>query len=344
MVVLKNEVQVDIRLSTPEAYGALIQYNTGSKQHNILLRTYALEKGLSLSEYGIKEKETDKTLEFADEKSFYKKLGLPYIPPEIRQGTDEIEKALAGKLPKLVELENIKGDIHTHTVASADAVGELEDMVDAAADLDYEYYGVSDHPPSIQARGFYKVEKMVTEMREHVDKANKERDDIEVLCGYEVLISADAKLQLPDELLKILDYGIGSIHTAFDQSKEEITKRLLVAIESPYIHVIGHPTGRLINQRDPVDPDWDKVFDAVKANDKVLEINSQPSRLDLTFDLVREAVERDIKLVINTDSHAVDQLMYMRYGIDVARRGWAEAKNIINTLPYKEFVKALGIK
>ncbi|RJR26533.1 DNA polymerase/3'-5' exonuclease PolX [candidate division WWE3 bacterium] len=338
VVVLTNDVQVDIRVSTSSAYGAMLQYNTGSKQHNILLRTYALEKGMSLSEYGIKKR--DKLKEFDNEEEFYKELGLPYIPPEIRNGTDEIELAKNNKLPKLLELSDIKGDLQSHTIFS-DGINTLDEMVEKAASLGYEYFGVTDHAPSVQSRGYKEVERLIRDYREQINKINNSQDKIRVLFGFEINILADSTLGLPDELMEELDFALASIHTAMNQSKEQMTQRIIKAIENPYITFIGHPSGRLINERDACDIDWKSVFDALVQNDRMIEINSQPNRLDLTDDLVRVALERGIKLLINTDAHATDQLDFMRYGIDVARRGHCEKKDIMNTLPYKEFVKLL---
>ena len=338
VVVLSNDVQVDIRVSTPEAYGAMLQYNTGSKQHNIILRTYALEKGMSLSEYGIKRK--GKLEEFDNEEDFYKELKLPYIPPEIRNGTDEVELAEKNKIPDLIKLSDIKGDLQSHTIFS-DGINTLEEMVEKAISLGYEYYGVTDHAPSVQARGYKEVERLIQEQRDLINKINSRQDKIKVLFGFEINILADATLGLPDELIKELDFALASIHTAMNQDKAQITERYIMAIENPYINFIGHPSGRLINERDALDVDWKKVFDALKANDKMIEINSQPNRLDLTDDLVRVAINQGINLLINTDAHATDQMDYMKYGIDVARRGHCEKKHIMNSLPLKEFVKLL---
>lgn len=335
-VVLTNDAQVDLRVSTPQAYGAMLQYNTGSKQHNILLRTYALEKKMSLSEYGIKKGK--ELLEFDNEKDFYGTLGLPYIPPELRGGTDEIELASQNKLPKLVELSDIQGDLHTHTDFS-DGTHTFDEMVIAAIDKGYKYYGVSDHSPSIQSRGRKEVERLILDRRERIDEFNKKQNKIKVLFGFEVNIAVDADLALPNELLALLDYTIASIHTSFNQDRDTITNRLVKAIENPYVTFIGHPSGRLINEREACDIDWKKVFDALLANNKLIEINAQPSRLDLADDLVRVAVAKGIKILINTDSHSPDQLDLMKYGIDVARRGFCSKDDIVNTLPYDEFVK-----
>jgi len=340
-VVLKNELQVDLRVSTPEAYGAMLQYFTGSKQHNILLRNFSLSKRMSLSEYGIK-KGSD-THEFPDEPSFYKFLGLPYIEPELRNGSNEIEAAMAGKLPELVDLKDIKGEVHTHTTDS-DGVNTLEEMVEAAIALGYEYLGISDHAPSVTSRGYKEVTDIIKKKRAAINKLNEKQNFIKVFFGYEVNILADATLGLPDEVLSELDYVVASIHTSFNQDREQITDRLLAAIENPYVNIIGHPSGRLLNQRDPVDPAWDKVFLAARDNNKILEINSQPDRLDLTDDLVKEAISWKVKMVISSDAHSTDQLSFMKYGIYNARRGWAERKNIVNALGFDDFVKDAGIR
>jgi DNA polymerase (family X) len=337
VILLTGDVQVDMRVSTPEAYGSMLQYNTGSKQHNVILRTYALEKGMSLSEYGIKK--GGELHEYKTEENFYKAIGIPYIEPELRQGTDEIDLARKNKLPKLITLSDIKGDLQSHTTFS-DGLTSLEEMVEKAISLGYEYYGVTDHGPSVINRGFKEVERLLVEQREKIDKINAQKK-ITVLFGMEVNILADASLGLPDELLKLLDFALGSIHTAFTQDKNTITNRVIKAIENPYISFIGHPTGRLINEREACDIEWNKVFDALLANNKTIEINAQPNRLDLTEDLVRIAVKRGIKLIINTDAHAPDQMDNMRYGIDTARRGYCEKDNVINTKPFKEFISLL---
>ncbi len=339
-VVVGDDLQVDIRVFNPKVRGSMLQYFTGSKAHNVLLRTYSLESGLSISEYGIKKVSTGKVHEFKTEEDFYDFLNLQYIPPEIRQGKNEIELAKKQKLPRLITLKDIRGDIHTHTIAS-DGVNTLTEMANAAKELGYNYIGIADHAPSVQNRGFDEVKDIIQKTRKTIDEFNATQNDIKVLFGYEVNILADATLSLPDELLAMLDYAIASIHTSFTQDRETITKRLVAAIENPYINIIGHPSGRLINEREGCDANWTEVFIAAKDNDKILEINSQPNRLDLADDLVYEAVNRGLDLIINTDAHATDQLALIHYGIDVARQGWCESKNIINTLNYEDFVKAL---
>jgi DNA polymerase (family X) len=336
--VLKTDVQVDVRVIEPSAYGSMLQYFTGSKQHNVILRTHALENDMSVSEYGIKR---DGGLnEYATEESFYSALGLDYVPPEIRQGREEVVLATQKMLPELVKIEDIKGDIHTHTVAS-DGVDDLIEMVDAAVDLGYEYYGVADHAPSITSRGLKAVSSIISTQREHIEQINTSYSNITVLFGYEVNILSDATLGLPDEFLAQLDYVIASLHTSLDQDRKQMTKRLLSAIENPYVNIIGHPTGRLINDRRGIDVDWSEIFDAVLKYNKILEINAQPNRLDLPDDLVYEAIKKGIKLIINTDAHAKGGLSLMGYGVDVARRGWCTKNNIVNTLHLNEFLRLL---
>jgi len=339
-VVLSNEIQVDLRVSTPQAYGSMLQYFTGSKQHNILLRNYALSMGMSLSEYGIKK--DGKLKEFSDEKSFYNELGLSYIPPEIRNGDFEIEAAKEGKLPNLIKLEDIKGDIHFHTIAS-DGVNTLEEMIEEAKKLGYQYIGVADHAPSIQSRGLGTVLKIVSDTRKKINDINSSQTDIKVLFGYEVNILVDNSLGLPDDILKDLDFVIAGIHTAFGQDKETVTKRLISAIENPYVRVISHPSGRLLNERDPADPDWRKIFSAARDNGVILEINAQPQRLDLPDDLAKSAMEWGVDLIIDSDAHSTREFSFMRYGVDNARRGWVQKDNVINTLAYDKFIKKLRL-
>ena len=338
-VVLKNDVQVDVRVSEPEAYGSMLQYFTGSKQHNILLRNYALNKGLSLSEYGIKKGEN--LAEFDSEEGFYKELGLSYIEPELRNGNFEIEVAQEDKLPKLIELKDIKGDLHTHTTLS-DGVNTIDEMVEMAKNMGYEYFGVTDHAPSVQSRGMGSVLKQISETRKKIDEINSSQKDIKVLFGYEVNILADSTLGLPDDILKDLDYVIAGIHTAFNQDKELMTERIVSAIENPYVRIIAHPSGRILNERESIDVDWEKVFSAARDNNVILEINSQPTRLDLPDDLVKLAIEWGVDLIINTDSHSTNELNFMKYGVNIARRGWAEKDNIVNTLSYEDLLEKLN--
>ncbi|MFH1295442.1 MAG: DNA polymerase/3'-5' exonuclease PolX [bacterium] len=328
-VWLKNGTQINIRTSDPKSYGAMVQYFTGNKQHNVLLRTYALDQGKSLSEYGIKIK--GKLHHFATEDAFYAELGLPLIPPEIRQGKDEVELAAAGKLPNLITREDIKGDLHVHTNLS-DGINSLQEMVEGAIARGYEYVGISDHSPSLQSRGKYEVLGIVEGFRNQVEQINSSQNDIRVLFGYEVNILVDGKLSLTDDVLEKLDYVVASVHTSFNQSRKVVTERMLSAIRHPLVTVIGHPSGRLINEREPLDLDWDRIFSAVTEHKKLLEINSQPNRLDLPDDLVYTAGKQGIKFLMSSDAHSVDSLDYMAYGVNTARRGWLTKQSVVNTL------------
>lgn len=340
-VILTNDIQIDLLLSEPDSYGSMLQHFTGSKNHNILLRSYALESGLSLSQHGIKH--AGITTKYADEKKFYRALSLDYIPPELREGTEEIGLAKDGKLPELVTLNDIRGDLHMHTVAS-DGVNTLEDMVGACKKLGYAYIGITDHSPGMQSRGRFAVLGVMEETIKRIEQINDSQDDIRVLFGYEVNILADATLSLPDEVLEKLDLVIAAVHTSLNQDRAQMTARIMSAIENPNVDIIGHPSGRLINEREASDLDWDQIFDTAKKYNKILEINSQPTRLDLPDDLVREAVKRKIKLVINSDSHDAEKLDLIRFGVDVARRGGCSKEDIINTLPLKEFMAQLPKK
>jgi DNA polymerase (family 10) len=216
-------------------------------------------------------------------------------------------------------------------------------MVGEAKKLGYQYIGVSDHAPSVQARGLGTVLKMVSDTRKKIDDINSSQKDIKVFFGYEVNILVDNSLGLPDDILKDLDFVIAGIHTAFGQDKDTVTERLLSAIENPYVRVISHPSGRLLNERDPADPDWKKIFSAARDNNVILEINAQPQRLDLPDDLVKSAIEWGVDLIINSDAHSTGEFSFMRYGVDNARRGWAQKGDIINTLDYDKFVKKLRV-
>ncbi len=335
-VLVSSGVQVDFRVVSPKRLGSMLQYFTGSKQHNILLRTHALERGLSLSEYGIKDGEVLR--EFAEEQDLYEYLGLQFIPPELREGTTEIEVARKHALPKLLALEDIRGDLHMHTTAS-DGKGTILDMARKAKALGYAYIGISDHAPSVHSRGLDAVQALVMKTRSEIDLLNSRGNLPHILFGYEVNILATGELSLPESILEQLDYVIGGIHTSFGQSRRDLMHRFEVALSNPHLTFIAHPTARLLGSRSPLDVDWETFLDMVAVAGKFLEINSQPSRLDLPDDLVRLALERHIPLLVNTDAHDVASLEYMRYGVNIARRGWCESQNILNTLPLRTFLR-----
>jgi DNA polymerase (family 10) len=337
-VVLNNDLQVDLRVILKKELGSMLQYFTGNMQHNVLLRQYALQNSMSLSEYGIKYQE--KLEEFAHEEDFYKRLGLQYIVPELRHGKNEIELAKKNELPKLVKLEDIKGDLHTHTTFS-DGENTLEEMVNKAREKGYEYIGISDHAPSVVSRGEDEVKRLIEKRRKDIDELNKKYSDIKILFGMEVNILADNSLGLPDELLKLLDYAIASIHTSFEMDRDKMTERVLSALSNPYIKIWGHPSGRLLNEREGVEINWTKIFEFAAENKKIIEINAQPQRLDLADDLVYEAIKAGVTIIINTDSHNAQSLDMMKYGIDVARRGFCEKHHILNTLNLEKLLEKI---
>jgi len=366
-VLLANSRQVDLRVQKPKSYGAMLQYFTGSKQHNIHLRELALKMGLSLSEHGIKVidkykiqstkfkiqsaswRTKSKIYEFAEEEDFYKALGLTWIPPELREDTGEIEAAQKGKLPKLVEVSDIKGDLHMHSNFPIEeshdpGADSMEKMIQTAAVLGYEYIGFSEHNPSQSQHSPEEIISLIKRKKEAIDKINYSRTKKLlkwIFNGLEIDIKSNGDLALPLKALDLLDYGIASVHSNFKMSREEMTRRVLQALDHPKIKIFGHPTGRKLGQREGYELDWEKVFDFCLKRSKWIEINAWPDRLDLPDGLVCEAVKRGVKMVINTDSHATEQLFLMEYGVSVARRGWAEKKDIVNTLPYDKISKLL---
>lgn len=347
-VVLKSGIQLDLLVGKPPAYGALLQHFTGSKSHNIKLRTLALEKGLSLSEYGVKK--GDRLQVTGTEEKFYKLLGMQVPSPEIREDTGEIEAALKHGLPDLVELKDIKGDLHLHSnypiksPSHGPGVDLIEEIIKKAQELEYEFVGISDHPPGFTTSTKEETIKWVQKRTKFIQSLQKKTKSIRVLNGLEIDILGDGSLSVPDEALATLDYCIAGIHSGHSASKEVITKRLVSALNSPYVDIISHPTGRLLNERESSDADWEEVFKAAAKNNKILEINSHPIRLDLRDDLVREALKYGVKFIINTDAHEVSQMGNMRFGVSVARRGWAEAKDVVNTWDWTEFAKWFNIK
>jgi DNA polymerase (family 10) len=356
-ILLKNGRQVDLRVQNPKAYGAMLQYFTGSKHHNIHLRELALKKGFSLSEYGIKKIKNLKLKikNYESEEDFYKALRLPWIPPELREDTGEIEAALRqaqGKpdgLPKLVELEDVKGDLHIHSNFPVEeshdpGLDPMEEIIKVASSLGYNYIGFTEHNPSQSQHSENQIMSLLKRKKEAIDKINCSRVKKllkGVFNGLEIDIKPNGELAIPKKALYLLDYGIASIHSSFNMKRDQMTKRVLRALDYPKIKIFGHPTGRKLGQREGYELDWEKIFEFCKRHDKWLEINAWPDRLDLPDALVREAVKNGVKMVICTDAHAKNQLTLMSYGVAVARRGWAEKKDIINTLSYDKIVQEL---
>lgn len=335
-VILPGGLQADLRIVEHDSFGSLLQYFTGGKQHNIILRTRFQKQGLKLSEYGITDMATDKLEKFATEEDFYQRLGLQYIPPEIREGTTEIELAAQDALPKLVELSDIKGDIHVHSDWS-DGHESIEDMASAAKARGYKYIAITDHSAGRGiAHGLN--EERRKEQIEEIKRINKQMRGIRILAGIEVDIRADGSIDLSPELLSELDIVVASIHSGMNQNEEQITGRVLKAIENPNVDVIAHLTCRLIGEREPVAIDTEAIFKAAAKCNKALEINAMPERLDLKDIHVYRARELGVRLVIGTDAHSSAQLDFMRYGIGVARRGWCQSEHIVNTWPIEEIL------
>lgn len=330
-IALFNGLRVDLMIQPSMHYGSLLQHFTGSKLHNIHLRHVALEKGFSISEYGVKDVKKGKVLEIKEEGEVYKLLGMQVPAPELREDIGEIEAGLAHKLPKLIELEDIKGDLHVHTSWS-DGKESVEVMAEAGKKMGYGYIALTDHSyPNLDFKRRIK----------EIEQYNSNNKKYRVIYGLEVNINADGTMQVPDEILKMHQWNYGSIHTSFRQSREEMTRRLLKAVEHPYIDVIAHPTGRLLLEREGIEADWEEVFKAVAANNKYLEIDSYPNRLDLPDNLVKEALKFGVKFVIDSDSHSTAHLPLMKFGISVAKRGWLEKDNVINCLNWEDFESIL---
>jgi len=336
-VKLKSDLQVDVRMLDPSAYGAALMYFTGSKEHNVALRERAKKKGWKLSEYGLFRGE--KSIAGRTEEEVYQKLGLPWIPPEIRENQGEIEAAEDGRLPKLVELGDIKGDLQMHTTAS-DGRCSVEEMAAAAKELGYRYILITDHSKAVTiANGL--DDKRALENIQRIKAARKKVKDIEIWAGTEVDILAAGKLDYPDEILKQFDIVLASVHSRMTQPGEEMTARLLKALESPYVRILGHPTGRQILKRDPFLFDIETVFEKAKELGVILEVNASPERLDLSDHNVRLAANKQMKVIISTDAHHPSHFKFMRFGVLTARRGWMSKEGVLNTLPPEKLLAAL---
>lgn len=352
-LLLANGRQADLRVQSPKAYGAMLQYFTGSKNHNIRLRELALSKGLSLSEHGIKSVKTGKIAEYATEELFYNAIGLPYIPPELREDKGEIDAAMNNKLPTLVTLPDIRGDLHIHSSYDLEPSHDLgknsmAELLSEAERLGYEYIGFSDHNPGITNHTKQEIVDIMKRRKsayEHQYSSWKDRvkgrAHYFLMCEVDIL--PDGRLALPDEAMEYVDAVIVSVHSAFTQPREVVTARLIQALTShPKVRILGHPTGRLLGSREGIDADWPAVFDVVKKHDIALEINAYPERSDLPDTLVYDAIKLGIKFTIDTDAHAVEHMGLMRYGVSVARRGWAEKRDVLNTLAYNDFTNWLA--
>ncbi|OGK23358.1 hypothetical protein A3C25_06495 [Candidatus Roizmanbacteria bacterium RIFCSPHIGHO2_02_FULL_38_11] len=354
-IIVNPNIRIDLRIQEDKSYGSMLQYFTGSKAHNINLREFALKKGYSLNEYGIKPikpisnkvpNPKFKLLEFEKEEKLYNFLGLQYIPPEIREGTDEIEMAKARKIPKLVETNEIKGDLHIHSSYDLKPSHDLgkntyKEILEKAERLDYQYVGFADHNPKIADLSKNEVMEIMRLRSDEINKVAAKSRKVKCFIGLEVDILPDGKIALPEEAINYVDYLIVSVHSVFNQDAKSMTSRVLKALSYPKVKILGHPTGRLLGKREGYELEWPKIFDYCKKKNIVLEINSWPQRLDLPDLLVREGLNYRVKFVVDTDAHANDQMDGIFYGISVARRGWCEKNDIMNTLPYIEIRKWL---
>ncbi|MDD5680857.1 MAG: DNA polymerase/3'-5' exonuclease PolX [Candidatus Omnitrophica bacterium] len=341
-ILTNGNIQVDLRVVSPESYGAALLYFTGSKEHNIKLREMAVKKGLKINEYGVFNVKTNKKIAANTEKDMYGIFKMAYIEPELRENTGEIEIALKDGLPKLVRLADIKGDFHVHTEAS-DGVLSISEIAKIARQKKYEYVVITDHSASLKIAGGLSEREMLRQ-KEKIDAFNKKSRDVKLLAGSEVDILDDGSLDYSDSLLKKLDFVIAAIHTGFHQSKDKLTGRIIKAIRNKYVNLIAHPSGRLIGQRAAYELDYGKIFIAAAETGTAIEINAYPERLDLTDINSRRAKETGVKLAISTDAHAAGHFNNMIYGVSVARRGWLEKKDVINSLPLKEIVKFVAKK
>lgn len=333
----KYTMQVDLRIVPPENFGAALQYFTGSKDHNITLRSLALRQGLTINEYGVFEEKTGNQVAGATEEDVYAALGLPLIPPEMRENRGEIEAAAEGKLPDLIDLPAIRGELHSHSTYS-DGHSTITEMADAARARGYEYLAVTDHSKAL-AWGI--DEKTLLKQIKEIQKLNEKYKDFRVLTGCEVDILSDGRLAIDAEVLEQLDLVIASVHSNFKQSREEMTQRIIKAMETGLVDIVAHPTGRLVAQREGYDVDVPALIETAKRLGIALEINAHPDRLDLNDINARAAKNAGITLTIDTDAHSPSNLDLMRFGIHTARRAWVEKKDVLNTKPLDDLLKWL---
>ena len=334
-VRFESGINADLRAITKEQFPYALHYFTGSKDHNVAMRSLAKRVGMKLNEYGLFK--GDSLIKCKTEEDIFKTLKLDYIPPELREGLGEISAAQKNELPKLVEEKDIKGIIHVHSDYS-DGNASIKELALVAKKKGYKYIGISDHSESAGYAGGLKLETLKKQWSE-IDKLNKSNLGIRILKGTEVDIKKDGSIDYSNDILKQFDFVIASIHSSFQLPEKEMTNRICKALENPYVSILGHPTGRLLLQRDAYSINLDKVIDCAAKNKKSIEINSHPQRLDLDWRYVKRAKEKGIKLVICPDAHSIDGFEYITYGVNIARKGWCEKKDILNCLPVKDFLK-----
>ncbi|MBA4494555.1 DNA polymerase/3'-5' exonuclease PolX [Paenactinomyces guangxiensis] len=334
------EMSVDVRLVTPDQFASAWHHFTGSKEHNVRIRQRAKQYGWKVSEYGIFNPETEETKTFADEADFFSHLELPYIPPELREDRGEMEKAEQGELPELIRIEDYRGDLHMHSLYS-DGADSIYKMAKAAQERGYEYIAITDHSQSLKVASGLTMDE-IFEQWEEIQKVNEELENFTILRGTEMDILPDGRLDFPDELLEQMDIVIASIHSSFRQDEKTMTRRIVEAMENPHVDIIAHPTGRLIQRRDPYQVDIDDLFQTAADTGTILELNANPHRLDLNDELLKKAKEEyGLTFTINTDAHSAEGLANIFFGIATARRGWLEKQDVINTMPLKDLRKRL---
>jgi len=335
----RNGMQVDVRLLPPESFGAAMQYFTGSKAHNVALRQRALKMGYTLSEYSLADLKTEEPVAGKSEEEIYAKLKLDFIPPELRENLGEIDAAASHELPKLLELSDILGDVHMHTVET-DGRNTIEEMAEAARDRGYQYMAITDHSKNLAFANGLTDERALVHI-EKIRAAEKKMTGIRIFAGIEVDILTDGALDLSDSVLEQMDIVIASVHSQFNQDRDTMTERLLKAVANPNTSIIGHPTGRLLLRRDAYPFDLDAVLKAAAAHKVAMELNAYPDRLDLCDVHLRMAKQHGVKIVINTDSHHTSHMEKLHYGVTQARRAWLTKDDVLNTLPQKKFAQAM---
>jgi DNA polymerase (family 10) len=341
-ILTPDGVQVDLRVVDPESFGAALQYFTGSKEHNVRLRELAVRRGLKVNEYGVFRVKTGRRIAGREETDVYRALGLPWIPPELREDQGELDAAKAGALPRLVEPGNIRGDFHIHTTWS-DGSDSLETIAEALAARGYAYAAICDHSRSLKVAHGMSIQRLRQQMAK-IRAWNARSKRLRLLMGSEVDILSDGSMDYPDHVLAELDFVVGSIHSGFSQSESMLTRRLVTAMRNPYVTLIAHPTGRLMGQREPYEVDLEAVFKSAKATHTALEMNAYPRRLDLCDTAARRANELGVMLAVSTDTHSLDQLDQMAIGLGVARRAWVEPERLLNCRPLKELLQWIAEK
>lgn len=338
-VLLKQGLQVDLRVLEDDSFGAALQYFTGSKDHNVSLRERAKRMGFKINEYGLFRTSDDKKVAGREEEDIYKRLKLAMPPPEIRENRGELERAETGNLPRLIQLDDIQGDLHMHTTAS-DGRNSIAEMAEAGRRKGYRFIAITDHSKALAMTGGLDEKRVLAQIDE-IETLRSEKPGLEIFTGIEVDILADGVLDLSDEVLSRLDVVIASIHSRFNLTRKEMTLRICKALENPHVNILAHPTGRLILKREPFALDLEEVVEQAVKNRVCLELNAYPARLDLNDVHCRMARDKGALIAINSDSHHTSMLDYLQYGIDTARRGWLEAEDVINTFPLKKLKQVL---